>query len=175
MKAMVREYNIMKEATPNDVVETFAAAKNLNSALKNILRKEVNHNEAFGRFTKSFRAAATHVTSKTAMRSFIEKHLGTHESFFLLVARYAHSEFIGKLVDQIVTAHGDEFNTTYVETEEGITLKNREKFISILKEVFKATEAALANAALPTSHFMKSVVYSSIFEPKVLTEVMKHC
>ncbi len=150
--------------------DAFAAAKNLNAALKNCLKKEVQANPQFVAFTKSFRAAVA-TGRKEPVHFFVEKNFPDHELELLLIARYAHIEFISTNVEQIVLKYGEEFNATYEGGEKGITVKNKAKFASIVKEVSELVDVSLKKAGLPVSNFMKNSFFISIFEEDVLKEV----
>lgn len=163
----------MKEVTTDEVVESFKCARNLNAALKNLLKKEASHNEALGRFAKSFRTAVSGVNATSAMKFFVEKNYKNEDLFFLAAARYAHTEFLEKLIDQVITDHGEEFNQTYTLGQNSIEIKDKAKFTSIAQEVSVKADAALKEASLPVCSFMKLAFYHSLFEPQVLREVLK--
>lgn len=163
----------MKEVSTEEVVEAFKNARNLNAALKNLLKKEATHNEALGRFAKNFRTAISGPAPTNTTKIFIEKNYKNEDLFFLAAARYAHAEFLEKLIDKIITKHGDAFNATYTQSQNSIEITDKKTFTSIVQDVSNETDAALKEASLPVSTFMKLVFYNSLFEPNVLREVLK--
>ena len=160
----------MLKTNIEEAKSAFAAAKNLNAALKNCLKKEVQANAQFVGFTKSFRAAVA-TGREQSVNFFIEKNFPNHEIELLLVARYAHLEFITKNVESIVVQFGEQFNATYEGGESSISIKDKTKFTSIVKEVSSLVDSALNEAGLPVNNFMKNSFLISIFEENVLKEV----
>lgn len=162
----------MLKTTLDEVDQAFKVAKNLNSALKNFLKKEVKDNEPLERFVKDFRISASS-GRPAAVRAFIEQKYNVYPSYFLFVAQYAHAAFINPFSDSIFNKFGEAFNSTYEEISTGIKIKNSVDFSSIVKEVISNLEEALKIANLPVSNFMKNTVLICIFEENVLKEVLK--
>ena len=162
----------MFESTPEDVYGALATAKNLNAALKNFLKREIQRGQALERLTKDFRAAV--LTGKpAAIQAFVEKHYPKNEGYFLALARYTHAEFIGTTVDQVLEKYAEEFNTTYEKIEGGIQVTNQPSFAAISSGVVELIEASLKNFNLPDSNYLKRSTLFCIFDTEVLPEVFK--
>ena len=160
----------MLTTTPDEIEEGFKTAKNVNSALKNFLKKEAGSHESVTRFAKDFRTAVS-AGRPAAVRAFIDQKHSNHGIHFLLVSRYAHATFIDAFVEKIVSTYGDRFNATYEATEDSITVTDKKTFASIVKEVAATIDTALSEAKLPVTNFMRNSVLICIFEQKVLKEV----
>lgn len=159
----------MLTTTADEIEEGLKAAKNLNSALKNFLKREVGTNEAAARFAKDFRTAASGLSTKM-LRPFIDRHHKTHEIFFLAVARHAHADCIGAISDAVVSEYSEPFNETYEKNGQKVTIKDQKNFSRIIQEVSVKIDAGLKAAGLSTTNFMRSAVLLSIFDEDVLAE-----
>ncbi|MFN4894304.1 MAG: hypothetical protein ACK5GN_09735 [Pseudomonadota bacterium] len=159
--------------TVNEAKESFAAAKNLNAALKNLLKKESAGAPAVAGFAKDFRAAVS--SGKAAQRDlFIERHFESKQFFFLGAVRYAFPELVETTVGAIVTKYADDFNATYEKLDEGgVQVTDSKRFTEIVKEVLAIVESDLKSADLPDNNFMKNALLATVFELDVLNEVMK--
>ena len=162
----------MQEATLEEVQLAFNAAKNLNAALKTFIKREVRSGDPIERFAKDFRVAVG-TGRATIVNSFIEKHYSKHEVYFLVLARYAFSDFISSVVEVIFEKYAQDFNATYENTKLGIRIINADKFASIATSVVKMVEESLVNSGLPQGNFLKKSTLLSIFEPDVFQEVAK--
>lgn len=162
----------MLPTTVQEIQESFAAAKNLNAALKNLLKKESSATPAVANFAKDFRAAVS--SGKSASRDlFIERNFETKQFFFLGAARYAFPELVESTVGAIVAKYADEFNATYQRQDDGVKVTDAARF----KEIVNAVRATIRNdvkaAGLPVNNFMESALLATVFEFDVLNEVMK--
>lgn len=162
----------MLPTTIDEVEQSFAKAKNLNSALKNFLKREGTANPQAAAFAKDFRAVAGSGKS-AAIRAFLERNYPKREIFFVGLARYAHPELVESTVGKIIDTHADAFNSTYERGEGDISIKDSAAFKKIVKDVEKLIDQGLASAELPSSNFMKNTLLASVFEPDVLGEVLK--
>jgi hypothetical protein len=162
----------MLSSSVQEVQESFAAAKNLNAALKNLLKKEGSATPDIVGFAKDFRAAVA--SGKSTQRDlFIERHYLGKEWYFIGAIRYAFPELIESTVGGVVEKYADDFNSTYLRGDEGIVVKDAARFEKIVKEVSGIVRADLKAAEVPANNFMQNAVLAAIFEFDVLQEVMK--
>ncbi len=162
----------MLPTTIDEVETSFSSARNLNAALKSFLKREGSANPQVAAFAKDFRAAASSGKAP-AIRAFVERHFPKREILFTGIARYAHPEVFEATVSKIVDTHAGKFNATYTSGEGAITVTDAASFRKIVKDVEKLIEDGLASAGLPATNFMKNAMLASVFEPAVLTEVLK--
>ena len=162
----------MLPSSVQEVQESFAAARNLNAALKNLLKKEGAATPDIVGFAKDFRAAAA--SGKSVQRDlFIERHYPAKEWYFIGAIRYAFPELIESTVGGIVEKYADDFNSTYERSEDGIVVKDAVRFEKIVKEVSGIVKADLKAAEVPANNFMQNAVLAAIFEFDVFQEVIK--
>ena len=158
--------------TAEEAKVTFAAAKNLNAALKNLLKKESSSTPAVVAFAKEFRAAAS--SGKSASRDlFIDQNFADRQLFFLGAVRYAFPELIEATVSAIVAQYADEFNGTYERKDDGVRVINERRFAEIVRDVRAIIAKDLKASELPVNTFMESAMLATVFEFDVLGEVMK--
>jgi hypothetical protein len=162
----------MINCTVEEAKETFAAARNLNAALKNLLKKEGANSPAIAPFAKEFRVAAS--SGKSAQRDlFIERNFDSKQFFFIGSVRYAFPELVDSCVGAIVERYADDFNSTYDRGESGVTVTNPKRFQEVVKEVQEIIRRDVKAAELPDNNFMRSALLATVFEFDVLQEVMK--
>ena len=161
----------MLTPTVEEIEIAFSKAKNVNSALKGFLKREVGGNEAVARFVKDFKAVATSARP-AVLKAFIEANFPKHIEAFSALARYAHPELFSSTVEKIITTYADRFNETYKKEGESVELVDAPKFSSIVKEVSAVVDQALTDAGMAGSNFMKLMIFSSVFEEAVLKEVL---
>lgn len=162
----------MLKSTVQEVKDAFAAAKNLNAALKNLLKKESSGTPQIAVFAKEFRAAAG--SGKSGPRDlFIEKNYPERELYFMGAIRYAFPELIESTVGSIITKYADDFNETYERNDDVVKVTNAAGFKKIVKEVHEIVKKDLTAAEVPNNTFMQNALLATVFEVDVLAEVMK--
>jgi hypothetical protein len=163
----------MFSITVEEIKESFAAARNLNAALKNLLKKESRATPAVASFAKEFRAAAS--SGKSAPSDlFIERNFEAKQFFFVGAARYAFPELVESTVGSIVSKYADDFNATYERQDDGsVNVTNSKRFKEIVQEVLTIIRKDLKAAELPDNNFMQTALLATVFELDVLNEVMK--
>ena len=162
----------MLETTVDEVTIALTGAKNLNSALKSFLKREGTQTPQVASFAKEFRGAVSSGRPEP-VRLFIEANYEKRPMYFLGLARYAYPELIESVVGQIIEQHADTFNSTYERAEQGIKVTDAKAFGSIVKSVAQMIDDGLKTSNVPASNFMRNAVMASVFEPDVLTEVLK--
>lgn len=164
-------YIIMKTS---EIVEVLSAAKNLNAALKNLIKREGDSNPEVVSFAKDLRAriSGSHTSN---IESFVEKSLERkRQGFFLGLARYAFADVIDPVVEDVIDRFADTFNTTYERTDTGVVVKLPEQFKEIVDEVARITDEALKAAEIPANSYSRTTMFATVFEADVLEEVQKN-
>lgn len=162
----------MLETNTDEVYSSFKAAKNLNAALKTLLKRESKKGDPIEGFVKDFRPLVQS-ENEARVKEFIEKNFSKREMFFYALARYAHPEFYTSVIEKIFNSYAEEFNATYEKKEEGIEVTKKDEFKKIVKEVVKLIDEELKAAGLPVTNFFKKSVMVCVFEADVLREVVK--
>lgn len=158
--------------TAEEAKLSLAAAKNLNAALKSLLKKESAGSPAVANFAKEFRLAVS--TGRSATRDlFVERNFADKQFFFLGVVRYAFPELVEGTVGSIVERYADDFNNTYEKQDDGIAVTDTTRFGEIVTDVLAIIREDLRSAGLPVNAFMISALLATVFEFEVLAEVMK--
>lgn len=157
--------------TSDDIYTAFEAAPNLNSALKNFLKREIRKGDPAEKFVKSLRKLAGSGNA-AAMKAFFEKSLPVYHQHILLLAGYANADAVNAISETVIEAHAETFNETYDTSEDGISIKDREGFESIVGNVDTMLSNGIKEHGLPESPFMKLVLVNSIFEDQVMAEVV---
>lgn len=161
----------MLNYTPQDIVTALRGAKNLNSAVKNILKKEVGSDAKGARFVKDLKSAFESPIETQGL-AFIERTLPTYELHLYRVFRYAYPEAVLKVSDQITSTYADEFNGTYTKAGNKIEVTNRTVFERIVREVGAMLPKLLTESNVPVSGFALKSLLFCIFDAEVLTEVL---
>jgi len=162
----------MLETNVEEVTVALTSAKNLNAALKSFLKREGTQTPQVATFAKEFRGVVTSGRPEP-VRVFIEQNYEKRPMYFLGVARYAYPELIEAVVGKIIEQHAETFNTTYERAEQGIKVTDAKAFGAIVKSVSQMIDEGLKASGAPTSNFMRNAIMASVFEPDVLTEVLK--
>jgi hypothetical protein len=162
----------MLETNVDEVTTALTSAKNLNSALKSFLKREGTQSPQVAVFAKEFRGVVSSGRPEP-VRLFIEQNYEKRPMYFLGLARYAYADLVESVVGKIIEQHADTFNTTYDRAEQGIRVTDAKAFGSIVKSVSQMIDEGLKTSGSPTSNFMRNAIMASVFEPDVLTEVLK--
>ncbi len=162
----------MLETNVEEVTVALTSAKNLNAALKSFLKREGTQTPQVATFAKEFRGVVTSGRPEP-VRVFIEQNYEKRPMYFLGVARYAYPELIEAVVGKIIEQHAETFNSTYERAEQGIKVTDAKAFGAIVKSVSQMIDEGLKASGAPASNFMRNAIMASVFEPDVLTEVLK--
>jgi hypothetical protein len=162
----------MMHSSAAEASEVFAQARNLNAALKNLLKKESSAGQQVVSFAKDFRNAIA--SGKSAPRDlFIERYFESKEPFFIGAVRYAFPELFEASVGAVIDKYADTFNATYERTEQGIKITDQKRFEEIVKEVNQLVTKDIKAAELPNNNFIRKALLTAIFEYEVFVEVAK--
>ena len=162
----------MLDTTVDEVTTALTSAKNLNSALKSFLKREGTQTPQVAVFAKEFRVVVSSGRPEP-VRLFIEQNYDKRPMYFLGLARYAYADLVETIVGKIIEQHADTFNTTYERAEQGIKVTDAKTFAVIVQSASQMIDDGLATSGAPTSNFMRNAIMASVFEPDVLTEVLK--
>jgi hypothetical protein len=161
----------MPKPTLEEAKQVFAAAPNLNAALKNLLKREgARGAPAVVAFAKEFRAAAVNGAKRDL---YIERNFDSKEFFFLGTVRYTFPQLIESSVGAIVDKYADDFNKTYERHEDGVRVINPDRFREIVVAVLGIIRDDIKAAELPDNNFMQRALLATVFELDVLNEVLK--
>ncbi len=171
---MVRNRRVIIMKTP-EIVEVLLVAKNLNAALKNLIKREGDGNPEVVSFAKDLRARISGSKfNSDSVESFVEKSLERERhGFFLGLARYAFADVIDPVVEDVIGRFADTFNTTYERTDAGVVVKLPEQFKEIVDEVVRIADEALEAAKIPVNSYSRTTMFATVFEADVLEEVQK--
>lgn len=162
----------MLETNIDEVTTALTSAKNLNAALKSFLKREGTQTPQVASFAKEFRGVVSSGRPEP-VRLFIEQNYDKRPMYFLGVARYAYPEVIEAVVGKIIEQHAETFNRTYERADQGIKVTDTKGFETIVKNVVGMIDNGLTSSGAPASNFMRNAIMASVFEPDVLTEVLK--
>lgn len=160
--------------TVEDAVACFQNAKNLNSAIKKVVKSEAAKDPRTLRFTKAFKAAIKFQKEDT-LSSFLEKAFGEYDQHLFLVLRNSFSTHLEPILDSIISEYADAFNDTYaIDYSSGtIEITDEQDFQKIGDEAMKKLILGLEQNEIPSNGFMKEASLYALFEPLVLKELEK--
>ncbi|RMD84606.1 MAG: hypothetical protein D6808_06730 [Candidatus Dadabacteria bacterium] len=159
------------EFTVADVVEVLSCARNLNAAIKNCLKREVPKGDPQEKFLKKLRECWKR-EGQERKEHFIRKEGGAYRESLLILACYAHSDFVKGISEKLVEKYADEFNETYEIKGEGISFKDAKQFKNLVKEILNEIKEGLKEEGLPQNPFMLNAVMAFIFEEPVLKVII---
>ena len=165
----------MKKIFPystQDAVECFQNARNLNAAVKKILKSDTSNDTRTSRFCKALKSAIKS-PKKEAIAAFVEKAIVDYEEYLFVVLRNAYAPLIDPILDTVIEEYADTFNETYsIDPMSGtISILNEETFKQIGEQALKAISSGTENSELPPNGFMKSAITYSLFDNAVLIEL----
>ena len=153
--------------TTADAVSVLKKSNNLNSALKNFLKREIRPGDQAARFVKELRDLIDS-PNPTRMESYIESARPKFERQLVAIGSYAHSNTINVILNPIAEKYADEFNQTYTSSEQGIKVTNQKKFDEIVKAALSQIDQGLAQNGFGDSKYLKNCAMLSIFDAGVL-------
>jgi hypothetical protein len=156
-----------------EIVEVLKSAKNLNAALKNLMKREGDNNPDVVAFAKDMRARISGA-KWNGIEDFIQRSMERNrQGYFLGLARYAFADVIDPLVEEIIEQFADDFNATYERSEEGVTVVSPDRFREIVSQVSSMADNALKQADIPVNAYSRATMFATVFESDVLEEVQK--
>ncbi len=151
----------MFELTSEQAKHAFASAKNLNAALKHFLKKsELTNKEE--KFAKNFRVAVS--AGKNRVDFFIDNNFATQQKLFLKVSHFAFSELFSETIETIITKYGEEFNSTYSQNDNDVSILDESNFKRIIKEVKIILDEFFSKLNHPSEAFLKVSILTCIFD-----------
>ncbi len=154
-----------------EVHECFCNARNLNAAIKHVIRSDASRDPSIAKFAKAFRAAIKS-PKLTQLAPFLEKALPDYEQHLYLLLRHAYAEQIDPILDQLMEKYAETFNQTYDHDGSGsIAVTDEKTFEAIGREALTLIASEVEAADIPSSGFMKNAVAFSLFDQAVLLEL----
>ncbi len=154
-----------------EIVEVFRNAKNVNAAIKKILKQEVKRGSPEERFFKDFRNAVISARASEAIDFFVRRHYPAGERYFMVVAGYVHDDAMVDISAKIIDQYAEEFNSTYEQLESDIEIKDSAKFESIARQALQMVEDGLREHQLPVTPFLKNVLVNRLFTQEVIEKL----
>lgn len=161
----------MLKYSADDVVAALKGGKNLNAAIKNVLKREIGNDTKAARFLKELRGACESSQEDRA-RLFIEQHVPAWEGALFMVFRYGFPEVVAKVLTTVSETYADTFNATYQKNGEGIEITDRAVFNRIIAEVKELLPRLLGENGAPVSGFTVKALTFFVFDAEVLREVL---
>ncbi len=154
----------------DEMIEAINGAKNMNAALKKILKNEPNMSTKSSRFIKDFRVVCN-AKDPSKKSDYLKDRHQDYSAELLAVVRYAYLDSLNEISGDITNEYADKFNTTYEQKDGEIEVKDPKTFKQIVAEVTKKIESGLKDKSLPSNDFLKSVLLQHIFDTEVLKEI----
>ena len=153
----------------SDAVECFANARNLNAAVKKIIKSDSSKDPKTARFSKALKTAIKS-PKEDSISAFVERAREDYEEHLFLAIRHAYSEQLDQILDGVIEKHAEEFNNTYiVDPMTGtITISDEGSFKSIGEQAIKMITDSVDAADIPSNGFMKKTAVYSLFDRAVL-------
>lgn len=153
--------------TTEDATAVLKKSANLNSALKNFLKREIKAGDLGARFVKDLKDLSASAQSKL-MEEYISKSRPAFESHLLAIGKYAHTDGVNDIVGAIVDRYAEEFNATYDTKDDKIVVSNHAKFKSIVAEAMMLIDTMQQSSGFGGSTYYKNLVILSVFDKPVL-------
>ncbi|NBW40408.1 hypothetical protein EBR25_05295 [bacterium] len=157
-----------------DAVECFQNAKNINAAIKKIIKSDAAKDPSTLRFVKAFKSAIKY-QKQEALTAFLESAFGEYDQHLFLVLRNSYSSLFEPVIDEIISEYADRFNETYEidYSTNTISITVENEFKDLGQKAIEQLVAKISNADLPVNGFMKEATLYALFEPLVLEELAK--
>jgi hypothetical protein len=155
----------------DDVVQALGVSKNLNAALKSFLRREVKKGDPAEKFVKELRATLIDKDGRDPEK-LLARYMPDLENHLIVIAAYAHHDFVNAISQEIVGEYGEAFNKTYTSNGETITITNRPEFERIIREVAKRLKERSETLGLTGNPFFLNVMLNTIFERPLMRDIV---
>ncbi len=157
--------------TREEIQHSFKSAPNINAALKNFMKQEIEKGDSAAKFVKALKTALQS-KSPDALPELLDRALPKYETHTFVISRYAHNDCIEPLLAKIIEEYASDFNNCYqTDGASQIEISDKATFEKIARDVEKLTGQHLQESNLPENGFMKNSVFYSLFEPLVLQEL----
>lgn len=153
--------------TPEDVIKLIRGARNLNAAVKKLLKAEGDSNPRAAKFAKDLRDVFA-VKNPAFGDKFVHNNFAEYQAEMIAVIKYAYSENLMAIAGQVFEKYGDDFNNTYADDGEKVTVSDQKNFDRIFKEVTQIIDSSLKAMEIDCGPLMRSTLLATIFEPRVL-------
>lgn len=164
----------MFEYTAAEAANSLIKAKNLNAAIKKLIKLEGEKDERTLRFVKSFKAIAK-MPKEERLADFITKALPNYKEHLYIITRNAFFDETEVVLEQLIDTYAEKFNETYDHDGSGvITVKDQENFKKIAKDAINQMSKLIESSSLPNNNFLKATITYTLFDRAVLEELKKH-
>ena len=160
----------MLQFTTDDAVTVLTKAANLNSALKNFLKREIKPGDPAGRVVKDLKDLSSPSHSKQ-LADYLGRSRPAFDGHILAIGKYAHADAVNGIVGTIIDRYAEEFNSTYETQDESIKVTNEKRFKQIVDEAIALIETQQSAAGFGNSKYFKSLVLLSVFDRPVLDHI----
>jgi len=160
-------WTFMLQCDASDITNCLLKAPNINSAIKNFLKREVKKGDPAERFAKTLKDV---LASQNEVRSqqFVAEAMPKFVNHLHSVACYAYFEVVGKLAAAVVDKYADDFNATFEIADGVLSYKDETRFKKISDEALAILRNGLKEQGFGDSAFMKNITMLSIFERPVI-------
>ena len=157
---------------------SLSQARNLNAALKKLLKIEGEKDDKTLRFIKGFRDLIKRIPNKgdstPVIADFVARTMPEFKEHLLVVGRNAFFEQIEVVLTEVIEKYADDFNLTYDHDGSGeITISDEDRFLKLANEAVNRISELIKESTMPDNSFIKSSVLYALFDPTVLAELDK--
>lgn len=149
-----------------EVKSGILSSDNLNAALKNVLKKEAEKGSSLEKFSKALRKSATAKNEKV-LKNTLDQHADKYKHESILILRYVYDLQITDIANLIIGEYGEEFNTTYENNDEVITLTSESRFNEIINEVKELSKKKLKEHKMEVNTLNKFILFDTLFDRPV--------
>ncbi|MBN8549963.1 MAG: hypothetical protein J0M12_11665 [Deltaproteobacteria bacterium] len=157
--------------TTQDAVSVLKKSDNLNSALKNFLKREIRNGDPAARFVKDLRELSDS-SNTTRLESYIDRNRAKFELQLVAVGAHAHPNLVESIAAKVTEKYADTFNETYKLEEEKIEVTDKKGFDQIVKQALTLIDEDLKAAGFGDSPYIKNSVMLAIFDKRVLDYIL---
>lgn len=161
----------MLEYGAEDVIALLKASGNLNAAVKNFIKNELDADPKAHKFARAFKKAALSAR-EDALDEFVRKYYEEYEHLFYAMARYAHSGALGEIIELAIEEYAEDFNSSYDSDEESIEIKDQDAFGRISRAVCELLVTQVSERNIPDSPFLRNVFVGWLYDSPVIPEVI---
>lgn len=141
-------------------------SNNLNAALKNVLKKEAEKGSSLEKFSKALRKA-TSAKNEKVLKNTLDQYAEKYKPESILILRYVYDKEITEISNLIIEKFGEEFNSTYENKDELISLTNEDRFNEIINEVKELSQKKLKEYNMQPNTLNKFILFDTLFDKPV--------
>jgi hypothetical protein len=142
-------------------------SKNLNSAVKSYLKHEVEKQAKEIRFLKAIRKVSL-PTQKKQLMHFLEQCTDEYAIALFILVRHAYFHVLSPVLEEVIREKAEVFNATYTSHGDEITIKDEKTFQSVVQEVSKMLDDALAKEGFGGSKMLHKIFMHLLYDAAVV-------